>query len=81
VKETSAERPVPLSSERARERGRAGAHAGWLNGLPWAELAFSISLEFLMPFLFIFSKVFKSKFKLGFKFKSIQTCATLQRIL
>jgi hypothetical protein len=23
-----------------------------LNGLPWAELAFPISLEFLMPFLF-----------------------------
>jgi hypothetical protein len=76
VKETGDDKPVPLSSERARERGRAS----WLNGLPWAELAFSISLEFLMPFLFIFSKVFKSKFKLGFKFKSIQTCATLQKI-
>jgi hypothetical protein len=40
---------------RARLSGREGARA-WagLNGLPWAELAFPIFLEFLMPFLFIF---------------------------
>jgi hypothetical protein len=93
---TSADRLGPLGSERARKSGRSGLRQQVglacqaerargrtrvdLNGLPWAELAFSISLEFLMPFLFIFSRVFKSKFKLGFKFKSIQTCATLQRI-
>jgi hypothetical protein len=74
-----ADRPVPRSSERARERGRSGLHrqagsacqaqgragagartrAG-LNGLPWAELAFPIFLELLLPFLFIFSRVFNS---------------------
>jgi hypothetical protein len=68
-----ADRSVPRSSERARERGRSGlrrqagstcqaqgrARAG-LNGLPWAELAFPIFLEFLLPFLFIFSRVFNS---------------------
>jgi hypothetical protein len=69
-----ADRPVPRSSERARERGArvcadrrgppvrhrdAWARAG-LNGLPWAELAFPIFLEFLLPFLFIFSRVFNS---------------------
>jgi hypothetical protein len=46
-----------------RQRGRAGARGrarAGLNGLPWAELAFPISLEFLMPFLFIFSRVFNS---------------------
>jgi hypothetical protein len=65
---TGADRLGPLGSERARESGRSGlrrqvglacqverarghAWAG-LNGLPWAELAFRISLEFLMPFLF-----------------------------
>jgi type IV secretory pathway TrbF-like protein len=37
----------------ARARGLAG-----LSGLFWAEMAFPISLEFLMPFLFIFSRVF-----------------------
>jgi hypothetical protein len=36
-----------------------GARAG-LNGPTWAELAFSIFLEFLLPFLFIFSRVFNS---------------------
>jgi hypothetical protein len=40
-------------------QGRAGARAG-LNGLSWAELAFPIFLEFLLPFLFIFSRVFNS---------------------
>jgi hypothetical protein len=35
------------------------ARAG-LDGLPWAELAFPIFLEFLLPFLFIFSRVFNS---------------------
>jgi hypothetical protein len=44
----------------ARLSGREGVHAGWLNGLPWAELAFPIFLEFLMPFLFILSRVFNS---------------------
>jgi hypothetical protein len=70
-----ADRSVPQSSERARERGRSGLHrqagsaclaqgraraGAGLNGLPWAELAFPISLEFLLPFLFIFSRVFNS---------------------
>jgi hypothetical protein len=42
-----------------RHRGRAGARAGaGLNGPAWAEMAFSIFLEFLLPFLFIFSRVF-----------------------
>jgi hypothetical protein len=46
-----------------RHRGCAGAgtHArAGLNGPTWAELAFSIFLEFLLPFLFIFSRVFNS---------------------
>jgi hypothetical protein len=73
-------RQVGLACHAERARGHRRTRAD-LNGLSWVELAFSISLEFLMPFLFIFSRVFKSKFKLGFKFKSIQTCATLQRIL
>jgi hypothetical protein len=40
-------------------RGGAGAGAG-LNGSTWAEMAFSISREFLIAFLFIFSRVFNS---------------------
>jgi hypothetical protein len=46
-----------------QEQGRAGTGArAWagLNGLPWAELAFPIFLEFLLSFLFIFSRVFNS---------------------
>jgi hypothetical protein len=70
-----ANRSVPRSSERERGRegarvcadrrgppvrlSHARARAG-LNGLPWAELAFPIFLEFLSPFLFIFSRVFNS---------------------
>jgi hypothetical protein len=45
----------PVRHRDARVRARAG-----LNGLPWAELAFPIFLEFLLPFLFIFSRVFNS---------------------
>jgi hypothetical protein len=56
-----------------KHRGRAGAG---LNGPTWAELAFSIFLEFLLPFLLIFSRVFNS----SFKFKPNQICATIQRI-
>jgi hypothetical protein len=44
-------------SERAGARARAWAGPTWAN---WATLAFSISREFLMPFLFIFSRVFNS---------------------
>jgi hypothetical protein len=40
-------------------RGGGRARAG-LNGPAWAEMAFSIFLEFLLPFLFIFSRVFNS---------------------
>jgi hypothetical protein len=68
-RKTGADRLVPLNRERervgargcadrwgspVRQRGRAGAHAGWLIGLPWAEIAFPISLDFLIPFLFLF---------------------------
>jgi hypothetical protein len=77
AKETSADKLVPLGSERERVSARegelpltggvclsggAGARAhdlAGLSGLPWAGLAFPISL-FLMPFLFIFSRVFNS---------------------
>jgi hypothetical protein len=44
-------------SERAGARARAWAGPTWAN---LATLAFSISREFLMPFLFIFSRVFNS---------------------
>jgi hypothetical protein len=55
----------------------------WLAGPSWAGLGqngFSFFLNFLIPFLFLFSRIFNSKFKLGFKFKLIQKCATIQRI-
>jgi hypothetical protein len=49
------------SARQAQGRAGAGTRAGaGLNGLPWAELAFPIFLEFLLPFLFIFSRVFNS---------------------
>jgi hypothetical protein len=38
-------------------RGRGLAGLSWAE---WAEIGFSFSLEFLMPFLFIFSMDFKS---------------------
>jgi hypothetical protein len=44
-----------IGDERARVRARAG-----LNVPTWAEMTFSIFLEFLLPFLFIFSRVFNS---------------------
>jgi hypothetical protein len=44
-------------SARAGARARARAGLAWAN---WAELAFSIFREFLMPFLFILSRVFNS---------------------
>jgi hypothetical protein len=92
---TSADNSAPLGSEReggkgARDRlpltggtrlsGAAGARARGLAGPSWARMAFPFSLNFLIPFLFLFSRIFNSKFKLGFKFKLIQTCATIQRI-
>jgi hypothetical protein len=40
-------------------QGARGRRRG-LNGLVWAEMAFSFFLEFLLPFLFIFSRVFNS---------------------
>jgi hypothetical protein len=48
-----------LLSDAGGTRARARARAG-LNGSAWAEMAFSIFLEFLLPFLFIFSRVFNS---------------------
>jgi hypothetical protein len=41
-------------------RGCGRARGLCLNGSAWAEMAFSIFLEFLLPFLFIFSRVFNS---------------------
>jgi hypothetical protein len=69
---TGANRLVPLGSEReregARERlapigevrlsGAADARETGSGGLVWAEMAFSFSLDFLIPFLLIFSRVF-----------------------
>jgi hypothetical protein len=67
--------PIGRSHGTTRERGREDARVcadrrgppvrhrdtrARLNGLPWAELAFPIFLEFLLPFLFIFSRVFNS---------------------
>jgi hypothetical protein len=43
----------------ARLSHTGGARAG-LSGPIWAEMAFSISREFLIAFLFIFSRVFNS---------------------
>jgi hypothetical protein len=70
---TSADRSSPRDRERegerrdrvdadtrdppVRQRGRAWAR---LNGPSSAEMAFSIFLEFLLPFLLIFSRVFNS---------------------
>jgi hypothetical protein len=65
---TGTDRLGPLDSERekegARERlaptggvrlsGAAGARGTGPSGLVWAEMAFLISLEFLMPFPFLF---------------------------
>jgi hypothetical protein len=66
---------APTGGARLSDTWGTRARAG-LNGLTWAELAFSIFLEFLLPFLFIFSRVFNS----SFKFKPHQICATIQRI-
>jgi hypothetical protein len=49
---------APIGGVRLSDSGTR-ARAG-LNGLPWAELAFPIFLEFWLPFLFIFSRVFNS---------------------
>jgi hypothetical protein len=59
----------------ARARGLAGP--SWAD---WAALSFSFFLNFLIAFPFLFSRVFQSKFNSSFKFKLIQTCATIQRI-
>jgi hypothetical protein len=50
--------PTGLAHATERER-ETGAQAG-LNWPALAEMAFSIFLEFLLPFLFIFSRVFNS---------------------
>jgi hypothetical protein len=67
----------PIGGARLSDAGGARARAGGLglNGQAWAELVFSIFLEFLLPFLFIFSRVFNS----SFKFKQNQICATMQK--
>jgi hypothetical protein len=85
---------APLGNERegekgARDRlpltggtclsGAASALARGLAGL--GQNGFSFFLNFLIAFLFLFSRVFNSKFKSGFKFKLIQICATIQRII
>jgi hypothetical protein len=56
---------------------QARARAAGPSGLVWAKLAFSISLEFLIAFLFPFLYGFHFKFNSSFKFKLIQTCATI----
>jgi hypothetical protein len=50
---------APTGGTRLSGRGGARARAK-LNGPAWAEMAFSIFLEFLLTFLFIFSRVFNS---------------------
>jgi hypothetical protein len=50
---------APTGGARLLGIGDARARAG-LNGPTWAEMAFSIFLEFLLPFIFIFSRVFIS---------------------
>jgi hypothetical protein len=52
---------APTGGTRLSDKGDARARA-WarLNGPAWAEMAVSIFLEFLLPFLFIFSRVFNS---------------------
>ena len=95
VREDGADKPSPWGSEREGERGGAGwrRQAGppcqaprarecevGLSGPTWAELVFLFSREFLIVFIFIFSRVFQFKFKSSFKFKTNQTCATIQRI-
>jgi hypothetical protein len=65
-KEREGEKCARVGADRrdppVRRRGRAGAgaHSLGLNGPTWAEMTFSIFLEFLLPFLFIFSRVFNS---------------------
>jgi hypothetical protein len=74
-KGNSADSSAPRCSERERgERALELAPTGGtclsntgdaraqsrLNGPTWAEMAFSIFPEFLLPFLFIFSRVFNS---------------------
>jgi hypothetical protein len=72
----STDRPSPWDRERGREgalkvaptgrtrlSGREGERARartGLSGLPWAEIGFPFSREFLIAFLFIFSRVFNS---------------------
>jgi hypothetical protein len=52
----------------ARERGRArGAGPAWAK---WAEMAFSISREFLIAFLFIFSRVFSIQIQIKFQIQT-----------
>jgi hypothetical protein len=75
MEKTSADKSAPPGSKRERGRESAcgmaligrvglsgqGEHAGLgLSWAGWAELGFSFSLEFVMPFLFIFSMDFKS---------------------
>jgi hypothetical protein len=65
---TGAGRSAPLGSEREKEGARerlaptggvrlsraAGARGTGPGGLVWAEMAFSFSLDFLIPFPFLF---------------------------
>jgi hypothetical protein len=36
------------------DRGDRRARGTWSGGLVWAKMAFSFSLDFLIPFLFLF---------------------------
>jgi hypothetical protein len=50
-------RGPPVSHRGHTDAGARGTGPAWAK---WAEMAFSISREFIMPFLFIFSRVFNS---------------------
>jgi hypothetical protein len=85
-------RQVGSTKQRARQGGRARGTAADRRGLPvrrrgraaWLGLVGRLGCFLLFFFsrfsnsfsFFLFYRVLKSKFKLGFKFKSIQTCAT-----
>jgi hypothetical protein len=74
----SAQAGADRRSPPVRHRGHAGACGTRPAWAKWAKMAFSISREFLIVFLFIFSRVFNSNSNQVSN--SNQTCATIQRI-
>jgi hypothetical protein len=63
-REREGERRARVGADRrdppVRQRGRAGACAGWAKWAALGQISFSFFLEFLIAFLFIFSRVFNS---------------------